>query len=86
MYPSNIVLHPMDTDDESDTIDMISEASSKALVRASRLLGIRLSRLGLCAPASSSVGAGSWGFGGDSCCSVINAAESAAVREFGYGA
>lgn len=85
MYPSNIVLRPMDTDDESDTIDMISEASSKALVRASRLLGIRLSRLGLCAPASSSVGAGSWGFGGDSCCSVINAAESAAVREFGYG-
>ena len=29
MYPSNIVLRPMDTDDESDTIDMISEASSK---------------------------------------------------------
>jgi hypothetical protein len=84
IHPCNIVLRPITTDDESDTIiDMKNDASKAALVRASRLLGIRMSRLGLCAPASTVAGA--WGFGGDSYCSVINAAERAAVRELGHG-
>jgi tetratricopeptide (TPR) repeat protein len=64
---------------------MKNETSKAALIRASRILGIRMSRLGLCAPVSTSVSAGAWGFGGDSYNSVINAAERAAVRELGHG-